>query len=503
MNCWIIHIFNLYNVMKLRRIFYSPVRILPVQALCGVAFCVLVGTLGIVPLAAQQSSQGSTPQATLQASAGSSVGSNTGSRNVRVFTLEECLQIAAASNLDVQDAVANATLSSADQKETWGAYLPTADVTLGYSRTLNTVTGFNLGGTITEVPVRTPDIFFSNARVGYTIFNGFIREGLNGQANANYEAAEKNATQTRRRILNTVRTQYFNVLRNKQIVATRREDFEVGKKQLERVKAQFEAGVTAIAAVYTQEADLSNRELAIVQAENDLELAKGQLLATLGMNPTLAADVTDVQMPQTLGEKELQDFRTSIATPDNAAAEAVSKRADHEAAKSSILAAEQNLRSSNGRWLPTVSAGFDYRWNGTDIASFGQYSQQNLSLIASYNVFDGFTRDAAIQRSQIRLEQAQIRKRQTEQRIASEVQNAYTQLNAAEKNLDITARALKSAEQNFQAAEERFKVGAANILDYTTANGQRVNARINRINAIYSYLAAQYQTRFALGLLEE
>ncbi len=474
----------------------------PVQALCGIMCSMVVSvfaSIPIIPLAAQQRSQGLAPQSALQAS----TGSTTGARNVRVFTLEECLNIAAASNLDVQDAVANATLSSADQKEAWGAYLPTADLTLGYSRTLNTVTGFNLGGTITEVPVRTPDIFFSNARVGYTIFNGFIREGLYDQANANYEAAEKTVTQTRRRILNTVRTQYFNVLRTKQIVATRREDFEVGKKQLERVKAQFEAGVTAVAAVYTQEADLSNRELAIVQAENDVELAKGQLLATLGMNPMLAADVTDVQIPQTLGEKELQEFRASIATPENAAEEAISKRADYDAAKSSVLAAEHSLRSSNGRWLPTVSAGFDYRWNGTDVASFGQYSQQNLSLVASYNLFDGFSRDAAIQRSQIRLEQAELRKRQTEQRIASEVQNAYTQLYAAEKTLDITARALKSAEQNFQAAEERFKVGAANILDYTTANAQLVNARINRINAVYSYVAAQYQTRFALGLLEE
>ncbi|MCU0426027.1 MAG: TolC family protein [Candidatus Kapabacteria bacterium] len=421
---------------------------------------------------------------------------------VRVYTLEECLKIAAGDNLEVQNAIASSLDAAARKRSAFAGYLPNASISLGYSRTLNTVTGFNLGGQVQEIPITNQNLFFASGNIGYTIFDGFARENNNAAALSSQTAADNTLNQTRRRILNTVRSQYITVLRAKQTLRIRREDFEVGKKQVERLRAQYEAGVIAVAPVLTQEADVANRELAIVQAENDLELAKGTLLTTLGMNPSVNADFADIQIPATISENDIKAFRNAIGDLGTAAETATNKRLDIVAAQSSVEAAQSSVKAAQASWLPTLSAGYQYNWNGNALSGF-EYGRQGLGLSLDYTIFNGFQRDVSIQRAQIVEQQAMIQKRQAEQRINADVQNAFIQLTAAEKSLDITARAIKAAQQNFDAAEERFKVGAANILDYTTANGNLATAKINRANAIYNYIAAQYQMRFALGLLEE
>jgi outer membrane protein len=290
-------------------------------------------------------------------------------------------------------------------------------------------------------------------------------------------------------------------MRSKQVLKVRQEDFQIGKKQLERIKAQYEAGVIAVATVYTQEVDVANRELAIVQAESDLELAKGALLTTLGMNPGEPADFADITQ-QSATESDIRAFRTEIGDFNKAYSTASDKRLDLAAAKASIEAANAGVNVAQAAYFPTVSATAGYNWNSPLVGNF-QYGTQTLGLNFRYSIFDGLDRDARAQIARASVIQSGVQKRQSEQRVASDVQNAFIQLNTSEKNLDITARSLKAAQQNFEAAEERFKVGAANILDLTTANGNLATAKINRINALYNYIGAQYQMKFALGILDE
>ncbi|MCS6807660.1 MAG: TolC family protein [Bacteroidota bacterium] len=422
--------------------------------------------------------------------------------SLRVYTLEECLKIGASENLEVQGAVANAMEASARLRSAFAGYLPTASISLGYSRTLNTVTGFNLGGQVQEIPIRNPDLFFASGNVGYLLFDGFAREHNHTAAQLSQSAADNTLAQTRCRVLNTIRSQYLAILRAKQTLRIRREDFELGKKQLERLREQYKAGVLAIAPVLTQEADVANRELAVVQAENDLDLAKGALLTTLGMNPSAHVDFADVSIPSTVSDTDIREFRSLIGDFATACTTAISKRLDLRAAQSSFEAAQETARAAQGSWLPTISAGYQYSWNGNSL-SFFEYGRQGLGVSLDYTIFNGFQRDVSIQRAQIQEQQALIQRRQAEQRVIADVQNAFVQLSAAEKSLDITARALHAAQQNFDAAEERFKVGAANILDYTIANANLATAKINRVSALYNYIAARYQMQFSLGLLEE
>lgn len=429
-----------------------------------------------------------------------------GTATIRMLTLEECLKIAAGDNLDVQSALARVNGAAADLKTAQGQYLPTANGSIGYGRSIplsNTQTVF-VGGVPISREISPEQLNSISARldISYNAFDFFQRENTISQRTHSYEAVNKNVVVARQRALANVRTQYLSILRAKQVVNVRREDLEVGKKQLERIKAQREAGVVAIAAVFAQEADLGTRELNLAQAENDLETAKGTLLTTLGMNPGVVVDMAETGISVEAKAEDVAAFRTLYTNYKATFDQALGKRIDRTAAQETVLASEAGLAAAKASYLPTIGVGAGWSWQNFEIGGF-ENSRPFVGANISFNIFDGFQRDQTVQNVQVQLTQNQIQLRQAEQRIAADVQNAYIQLNASEKNLDITARALKAAQQNFDAAEERFKVGAANILDLTTANGNLATAKINRISALYNYIGAQYQMKFALGILDD
>lgn len=429
-----------------------------------------------------------------------------GNSSTRTLTLEECLKIAAGDNLDVQSALARVNGAAADLKVAQGQYLPTASGSIGYGRSIplsGTQTVFVGGVPITrEISQEQLNSLSASLNVSYTAFDFFQRENTISQRAHTNDAVNQNVIVARQRALANVRSQYLSVLRAKQVVNVRREDLEVGKKQLERIKAQRDAGVVAVAAVYAQEADLGTRELNLAQAENDLETAKGTLLTTLGMNPGIPVEMTETGISTEIKTEEIASFRAMYNNYKATLDQALSKRIDRTAAQETVKASEAGLAAAKASYLPTIGVGAGWSWQNYQFGGF-ENSRPFVGANVSFNIFDGFQREQGVQNVQVQLTQNQIQLRQAEQRIAGDVQNAYIQMNASEKNIDITARALKAAQQNFEAAEERFKVGAANILDLTTANGNLATSKINRINALYNYIGAQYQMKFALGILDE
>ncbi len=421
----------------------------------------------------------------------------------RVMTLEDCLRIAAGENLDVLSQRAQITFSEAQLGQANSGYLPTISVNAGWQRNLFLVeTPIVVQGVQIGSQRPADNLFNSSLRINYNVFDGFNREGTIDQAKAGLESTNKNAQFILQRTLNNVRAQYLTVMRAQQVLNVRRQDVEAGKQQLARVRAQFEAGTVPIAPVYTQEADNGNREVLLVQAENDLEIAKNNLLTLLGMSAQQTIDFAPLNVPASISSSDMEQFRASLGAIGQLSASALTNRKDFLATRDAIAAADGNLTVAKSGWYPSLNLFGGWFWSGTEFSNFDR-AQKFLSLSLSIPVFDGFRRDNQIQAAQAQILQRQYDSRIAELRITNELQNALTQLTTSEKQLDVTTRAFRSAEQNFNAADERYKVGSANYLDYVNANFQLTNARINRITALYNYVGSQYQVQFAMGTLDK
>ncbi len=410
--------------------------------------------------------------------------------NSRVFSLREVLNITMQNNYDLRISNASIDYSESDLKQAFGRYLPSLSYNANYSRQLNPNESTN--------PIKNYDYY--NMRLGANImlFDGFAREANYTRAQKSLQSSRLNLEQMLQNIYIDAYNEYINVVRTMQILRVRRENIELGRAELERTRAKFEAGVLPINAVYAQEADLGTKEIELIQAENELNIAKARLLTIMGMNPDLSVEFDINSIPSELNDLVLQDFKQEIGSFPNAVQTALENRLDFQSAKLRHEAAEQSLEMARAAYFPTLSASTDWQWNNVNFSGFDKgnfYFGLNLNV----PIFSNFSIDAQVQTITFQLEQNNVELLKLEQSIRAGVQIAYLNLTAAEKQVLISQKTVFSAEQNYLSTKERVDVGAATINDLILANTQLITAQINQIAAVYNYVRSQNEIKFAMG----
>lgn len=419
----------------------------------------------------------------------------------KTYNLQECLDIATRKNFDVILGEAQIKASGADITQAFGTYLPQIDFGLGYQRILNPdgQQSVNVGGVIINTPGSNPNSFNMSVGAGISIFDGFSREANYSRAQNQLSSNQYSLNQTIQSVRFNVYLQYIDVVRNTQLVKIRRENFNQGKSELERSQAQYEAGFIPVNVVYSQEAELGNREMEIIDSENRLNVSKNTLLGTMGLNPDYSIEFLESSLPTDIQQKDIDNFRRKVGSLQAAMKIALESRNDYKASELSLEAAETQITVAAAGYMPQISASGGWRWNHYEFGSFSDYGRAFAGVNLAMPIFENFRTNLQIQNAKLQVSQAEIQKQRIELSIKQAVQNSLLNLEAAEKQLEISERALKASNRNFEVTSERFRQGADNITDYTLANTQYITSQINRVTAVYSYLAAMREVEFATG----
>ena len=417
----------------------------------------------------------------------------------RVFSLDDCLEIALKRAFDIKLAESSLKSSKADLKAAFGAYLPSVSASAGYSRQLNAKPSFAfINGQLAKTDPRVNSYnFYANAQL--PLFDGFARDYNYGAADKTARSMDLNLKFVKKNVALQVYESYIDVIAKGQIVKARKEDIEAEKKRLERIKAQYKAGFVAIDYVYSQQASLANKEYDLITAQNAFDLAKANLLALMGLSPGLDAEFLESSLPTDISEKEAQDFKKKIPTPEAAIKKALASREDFKAYEASLEAARDALSASYSGYFPKISAYASWNWSNFELAQFSELGRSSLGLSFYFPLFDGFQTERSVEAAKVRLERSEIDLEKTKQKLITAVRAAYLNLEAAENQLKASKIALEASQKNFESQKTKFQTGTATITDYLTANAQMISSKINRINAVYNYLKARKELSFAIG----
>ncbi|MFN3270642.1 MAG: TolC family protein, partial [Candidatus Kapaibacteriota bacterium] len=240
------------------------------------------------------------------------------------------MAIARESNPQIKIAESQISTAGAEITSAFGNYLPSANFNMGYTRQLNVESGqkINIGGQTIVVGRIEPNSYNMSLTLNYNLFDGFAREAQYSSAKENLNSVYSKYSQALQDVeINVYRT-YVNVLRTKKILEARRQDFEVARKELERVEARYKAGAVPYANVLTQEAELANKEILVIQAENDLKNAKANLLIAMGLKPEVDIDVKEEDVKADFSEEEINKFRAEVGDYETLVKKALSNRSD-------------------------------------------------------------------------------------------------------------------------------------------------------------------------------
>ncbi len=255
------------------------------------------------------------------------------------------------------------------------------------------------------------------------------------------------------------------------------------------MEARIEAGAAAPADRALPLSELRNRQVDVVQAENDLAVSAVTLRQLMGL-PTGPA----LELQEVTGEPQAGELEQWLDA-------ALRDRPELAEARARVESAAAALEAARVRRSPRVDVGAAY-----DLTPASDSRRQDWTVAAAVSMplWDASLTAAGVAEAKARLRAAQAALEQEEKDVASEVTRAYRNLVSALERMQATQAALEAARVNLESETERYRLQAAgsSVLALQTAQVQYATASTNDIQARYDVQSAWSQLQQAIGGLQ-
>jgi len=373
--------------------------------------------------------------------------------------------------------------------EVRSAQIPNVGASAGYSRNAEEIGGGNDRNWSVNITAR--QVLYSG---------GGVRAGVEAQ-----KLALDAAVLTLRAVINDallqVRTRFYTVLVNRERIKVQEQNIELLQRQLQDVKNRFEAGTVSNFEVLRAEVALANAQPALITARNEHRLAIEELRQSLGFVNTSTENVAKV--PEFIGTLEFHpvdyDLRSALVS-------AREKRPDLQRLYKIQAAAEQGITVQRSNYLPTVSAygAYDWRMNSTGSSSLSNARDGwTVGLQSSWDIFDGRATAGRVAQARSQLELAKLSVAEAQLSVDVDVRRAISTYQQATELAEASKKVVEQAEEAVRLANARFGAGTATQLDVLTSQVDLTTARLNQLQAYYSYNVAVANVRRAMGLGDE
>jgi outer membrane protein len=405
-------------------------------------------------------------------------------------SMDQAVTLALEHSRKIKAAAADERAMRSMQREATSGFFPQASAN-GYlvNQNMNSNIYTSAGDTMARnyffaATNRTQDF---NISVMWPLFSG-------GRTYYGYKAARSRADAaalmregTELDIAMQARLDYIGVLREQENARVTEDLVRQTEERLRVTREEFEAGRVARFNVLRDEAELANAVQLDTAARSQVALALIALKTTLGVD--LSSPITATEPLQYLPER--------VAVEDGVQA-TLGAHPEVRAAEKRTEAAQSEVRSAYGRYLPEVSATWMYDWlqmrNRSDEMT-ERMDGYSAGLVLTIPLFDGFMRENAIRTARAREDQAKEQAMLARQQVTKVAHQAALMLQAAEKNVEASRKGLTQAEEQFRIVQERYASGRGIQVEVLDAQTALTRARFNVVAAL-----ADHQTARALWL---
>lgn len=442
------------------------------------------------------------------------------------ISLDQAVQIALANNTEIKRSLLSVREAEQQVRTAWSNVMPQVTSSANYTRNLEVPVNFIPevvfdpdGDPDNLVPVAfgTDNNWQGGFAISQTIFNGQAFVGVS--TSSLFKTAQSEGMRaTAQGIVTQTRMAYYQVLIAKEQVRLQQSRLDRIKESLEDAQKSYEQGLVDEYAVMQLEVQLENVKPELTSAEFGVKEATRGLLDAMGLPVSLSLEVKgdlssfDIQADNASKEENMAlkkvDRMTTLSLEADSALlqRAFDSRGDLRVLDVQQQLQEKRIRAEKSRYLPSIQANYNMQWtaaqSGTPVV-FGNERQrarsQTFMVGIQLPIFQGFSRDAAIQQAQIQKKDLQLQEYQAQRTAESEITSAEEGIREAFQIEAARERALELAQEGYNRAQKRYQAGLGSQQELTDAELQLREAEVGYAQMVFNYLAAKAQYDQAVG----
>jgi len=433
-------------------------------------------------------------------------------QEVMKLTFNEAINRALKENITLKTEKNNLIVNQAEKLNAVGQFLPevSAFSRLGYNRGLQFIPQLQR-----LIDTESTD-FYPSLNSNITLFNGFRNINNLKQSKINFSAQQNLIKRTEQDVMFNVAQQYLTVLLDKELVKIAQDNIEVQQKQLERIAAFVESGITFKGDQFNIEAQIKALELAEVQAINQLENDKSILAQTLMLDPMTEFLVTEPA--QTVENYQIETY--SLEELYNTA---IDNRADLAQFRQLKEAGDYGVQVAKAAYLPRLNASIRFDSYFTSLARdpiFNEAGDQigeeripfvdqvrtrnrstALNLVLNIPIFSRFDNRTNVVRAKVQRENAQLNIENLESTIFRDIQTALQNYEAALASYESASAQYDATKLSMDTQTERYNIGLGNIIELTNSSNSFIQASVDKAQASYTLLFQKIILDYQTGLL--
>jgi len=403
------------------------------------------------------------------------------------WSLDKCIEYALENNIAIKQSQINSQYQGNQLEQSKNNRLPNLNASVSQ--------GFGFGRSL------TPDNSYLNTSSGntslgvstsVTLWQGGILNNTIKQRNFDLQSGLEDLKKAKDDVILSVASGYLEVLFAKELLKVAETQVEQTQKQIDRTTQLVEAGKLAQGVLLEIESQLAREELAIVNRENNLQLAYLNLAQFLELEEYSNFDIDVPVFPELKAQ-------AAIISAKGVYSNAVQVRPEIKSMEYKLKSSETQLKIAEGNRLPSLSASagiYDqyYRpFNSPgDVTSFGDQLNQNLRENISLNlripIFNRFQTRNGINNSKLQIENQELELEKVKKSLRKQIEQVYTNASAALKRYNANKVAVKSMQESFRYIEEKYNVGRVNSVEYNDAKSKLAIAESDLIQAKYDFI---------------
>ncbi|MCX6247344.1 MAG: TolC family protein [Bacteroidetes bacterium] len=407
-----------------------------------------------------------------------------------LWTFQQCLDTAIHRNISLNQSRLNTDLSQIALKQSMASRYPNLSASardgLGFGRSLDPTSNLYVN--------RTTNSTSLGLSAAMDLFNGFQLTNTILQNKMNLDAVKTDVENVKNQVTLNITTAYLQLLFQYEILKTAKSQADATAIQVDRTEKLVNVGKVPESNLYTIRSQQATDNLAVVNAQGQLDLAKVTLEQLMEI-PVI--DSFEVVIPGFVSPSLILG-----QTNEDIYNKALTTQPQIEGASIRTKSADMGVKISQGARYPSVSL------SGSANSSYSVYKYssgsaykapeffpemwnnlgESVGLNISIPIYSNRQLKSNIERAKISALSARLDEQNIRLQLRKTIEQSYTDLRNSIKKYEAVQEQIRAADLSYKNMEKKYNVGMMTATDYLIEKNNFFQAESNGIQAKYDYI---------------